>query len=916
MLDLYRDSKGKTALHYPHFPTRMQAVVWRNWGLVPVERLASVLGASDEQVIELAEGMGLPVPMNASPLWLTRGYITLIRSNWHLLTYEQLMDLLGWTEDQLAFALKEDDFLWHKLGNLKPQTEPVKYRPLTEEEKRLTVQLKEQISEYFPAGKYPLEDPPFGFLDRFVESRKLAQAFVTEQQPTPSSEQAGADSGSQPVILSSEWRVVYSSNSKFIPHFVERFVNKLDLKWGVKLTAEAQDETRLAQSQARTIRLRIEANSELLAESHEIYIATDDIVLTAVDEQGCLRGLQWLASQMEANGGPKLQPGRTQRKTKFDLRYIYSYFAVFGDPLVDPELDPYPDGLLEALSELGVNGVWLHICLYNLIPWDEAPELSQDWERRLDGLRKLTERAAKFGIGIYLYFNEPRAMPLPFFDKHPDWKGHPSHDGTQAALCTSLPEVQQYLRNNTARLFREVPELAGLFTITRSENLTSCYSHAMQDTTQCPRCKQRTPQEVIAEVNRCIAEGAFSVKPDARIICWTWAWSAFTEEQLAETINLLPDGVRVMSVSEELAPTNVAGTKGNVIDYSISIVGPSDRSRVTWQAAQRRGLQAMAKVQLNNTWECSAVPYLPVLDLVEQHLNNLAESGVSGLQLTWTLGGYPSPNLEMASQYYWETVHEAAGMDGKTGGSGGSGETKQPGVANETSFSAASPSKKEMLLGRTFGQPAAEVISEAVTLMSEAFREFPFHVGTLYVAPQNYGPMNLLYLEPTGYRATMIGFPYDDLTTWKSIYAVDDFETQFRLLSEKWKQGLDRLIEAEPLIPVSSRSVYTEWVHCALGAYDHFRSTSLQITFVKTRDRFLQADDAGTRAQLRSQLLDIIDEEIELALSLYGLVRRDSRIGYEATNHYYYTHQALQEKVLNCLYVKEQLADGTISSLR
>ncbi|MDF2718221.1 MAG: hypothetical protein K0R28_5146, partial [Paenibacillus sp.] len=31
------------------------------------------------------------------------------------------------------------------------------------------------------------------------------------------------------------------------------------------------------------------------------------------------------------------------------------------------------------------------------------------------------------------------------------------------------------------------------------------------------------------------------------------------------------------------------------------------------------------------------------------------------------------------------------------------------------------------------------------------------------------------------------------------------------------------------------------------------------------------------------------------------------RIGYEASNHYYYTARMLQEKVLNCLDVCEQL---------
>ena len=42
-------------------------------------------------------------------------------------------------------------------------------------------------------------------------------------------------------------------------------------------------------------------------------------------------------------------------------------------------------------------------------------------------------------------------------------------------------------------------------------------------------------------------------------------------------------------------------------------------------------------------------------------------------------------------------------------------------------------------------------------------------------------------------------------------------------------------------------------------------------------------------------------------LTLYALAKQDSRIGFEASNHYYYTAQDLQEKVVNCQYVLEQL---------
>ncbi|WP_409342444.1 hypothetical protein [Paenibacillus sp. MBLB4367] len=887
MLDLFRSDQGKTALEYSHFPTPMQAIVWRNWGMVPVERIAKLLQASPEQVVELAVGMGLPASPVTDPLWLSRGYITLIRANWHLLTYEQLLVLLDWTADRLAFALKEDDFLWIKLGSLKPAREAVYYRPLTDEEKERTAELQRQITRHFPADAHPLQDKPFGFLNRFAAAGDHdKRMFATE------SVKKGLTIGDSSYIrLDSGWRVCYPAEGKHARAYVDRFIRRMKQRWGIEMTAcELDPEQAAVGAQPRTVHLVIRPDDSLLAESHAIEVSAHAVTIRAVDEPGLLRGFQWITKCMEGHGGPQLKREHTQRKTKMDLRFIYSYFAVFGDPLIDPEVDPYPDALLESLSELGVNGVWLHTVLYNLVPWDAAPELSVHWEKRLDGLRRLTERAAEYGIGVYLYFNEPREMPLSFFERYPEWKGH-SHDGIHAVLCTSHPDIQHYLRSSTARLFTEVPELAGLFTITKSENVTHCYSHANRETTTCARCREREPIEVVAELSRCIAEGAFSAKPDAKLICYTWAWTEYEKETLIKGIRGLPEGMRVMCVSEELMPTHVADTQGYVRDYSISIVGPGERARISWEAAAARGLQTVAKVQFNNSWECSAVPYLPVLDLIEEHLNGLLESGVTGLMLSWTLGGYPSPNLELASEYYWETsVTGSLGSEAVASG--------LPALSG-----------KVELLRRKFGE-AAEPIAAAIGRMSEAFRQFPFHITTLYTGPQNSGPANLLYLTPTGYRATMVGFPYDDLSTWKNIYTVERFEKQFQLLSQQWKAGLDQLLEAEAVVPDGSQKDYTELLHTAMGAYYHFRSTAMQISFVIVRDRYLQEEDVDASSKLRSRLVDIVEEELELAKSLYALVSMDSRIGYEATNHYYYRRQDIQEKVLNCLHVQRQLSGG------
>ena len=56
---------------------------------------------------------------------------------------------------------------------------------------------------------------------------------------------------------------------------------------------------------------------------------------------------------------------------------------------------------------------------------------------------------------------------------------------------------------------------------------------------------------------------------------------------------------------------------------------------------------AVAKVQVGNSWELSSVPYIPAVENVARHAKNLRDEGVDGAMLSWTLGGYPSPAMEV-----------------------------------------------------------------------------------------------------------------------------------------------------------------------------------------------------------------------------------------------------------------------------
>jgi hypothetical protein len=345
-------------------------------------------------------------------------------------------------------------------------------------------------------------------------------------------------------------------------------------------------------------------------------------------------------------------------------------------------------------------------------------------------------------------------------------------------------------------------------------------------------------------------------------------------------IELLPKDVALLCTSEEALPTNVGGVESRVFDYIMSQVPPSDYARKQWRQGLDHGLQAIAKVQFNNTWECSAVPYIPVPHLVHQHIENLKAAEVTGLMLSWTLGGSPSPNLELAANSYWEEQSSSS-----------------TGIADPISA----------LARLKFGEKLAARVEAAWKNFSEAFPDFPFFIGVLYSAPQNFGPMNQLHATPTGLKATMIGFLYDHLDQWRRIYPADVFEEQFRKLSTRWREGVTILEEIHVSVDASSEAAFEDLYDVAQTVYLHFRSTYLQIAFVRLRDEIAgqegSSDASAVQLLLRS-IIEVVDEEIEVAKALLLIVRRDSRIGYEASNHYYYTRQDLREKVLNCEQVR------------
>ena len=357
----------------------------------------------------------------------------------------------------------------------------------------------------------------------------------------------------------------------------------------------------------------IEAAGGEVPDSFAIACERERITVVAPSQLGLRQAIYCMQDMMAERGGPFLPTGTTRRVRRLEPSYLYSYFALYGDPLMEEDIDPFPDGYLQKLGRLGVNGVWLQAVLRNLAPAKTFPEFGQDWEKRLRNLNRLVDRAGRQGLKVYLYINEPRAMPEAFFTGHPEMKGAVDrHDPRFFALCTSSPAVREWLANSLAHVFSQVPELGGIFSITMSENLTNCYSHG--NARSCPRCSKRQGWEVVSEVIRTFRDGVRRSSKDARVIAWDWGWGEDWVRNGADpekVIRNFPEDVQLLSVSEWNQPVTRGGFRAKVGEYSISVTGPGPRATRHWTVARQTGKGILAKVQFNTTWEISAVPYIP-----------------------------------------------------------------------------------------------------------------------------------------------------------------------------------------------------------------------------------------------------------------------------------------------------------------
>lgn len=824
-----------------YFPSRLHAFVYRNWDVVPHERIATVLQTDVATIERTGKELGLAKTKPLTAEENRRNVEIILRRNWPLVPRKQIEDLLGYSAFQVDDYLNKEIFLRALLAGPPPGLTQLKFDNPDEKTKTRVKWFADKVKRHFKNTSDVREEPRLGYIADLCEAHNPAD-FIPGTKPTEGE-----------IDLRKGWAICHPAGAgTVLKNVIADFADYCHEIHHCRKFKICPGECR-----APCIVLNVDKNFPAKREeTYALKVAAKQISITSKTEVGLARALVELERRMAERGGPFLQPVSETNSPAFNPRYVFSYFSLMTDVLGQDVVDPFPDGYLNQLFHQDADGVWIYALLEDLVPSPVFEGLGKD-SGGLRRLRNIVDRAASRGLKVYIYLNEPRAQRPAFYEKYPDAKGQ-AEEG-MFALCTSSKEVQEHLRRSFEKLFREVPGLGGVFVITASENLSNCYSHYYRTKISCPRCSKRTSAEVIVESIRCMAEGTWAANPDAKFIVWDWSWhSVLGEEVPAQIIKQLPKGVGLMADFERGTPIVRGGVPMNVEEYSISIVGPSARAKLRSEQATQYGFDFLGKVQLSTTWECGTVPFIPVPNLLARKAQALHNVGADGVMATWTIGSYPSPNTEAFSIKNWNPNLPEADV-------------------------------LQRIALRRYGAEAAPSAVRGWTKMSEAFtQEYPFFES--YLPPLQHGPSLPLYRKDiTGAygNATLFNCK-DDWRRWTYPFTPEAMSQLLKHLCDRWDDGVEDLKEAAGKASGSRRRLAERDLGVAWMTGYHWRAYAHGLDFYRARD-------SGNAAELKA----VATRELEATEQAFRLVRSDSRLGWEAELQYFYRPLDVLERLLS-----------------
>ena len=602
----------------------------------------------------------------------------------------------------------------------------------------------------------------------------------------------------------------------------------------------------------------------LALEEYTLDITDQAITISASDTEAIRRAVYFLMDMIA--GSPVLTKKHFSRKPWLKNRVSRCFFGPIKRPPFNVDelmndIDYYPEEYLSRLAHDGVNGLWLTI-VFREICDTSIRKAHPDAAKRIAKLRHTVERCRRYGIKIWVFAIEPinwsvlRGNPLPPGAEELLGPGYTAAQCGEDlnSFCPKSELAGKYLYECTNSLFKAVPHLGGLMTISYGERMTSCIS-MMNPTAPgvlpCPDCELSISQ-IMAKVLAPMRQGMKDANPDADMISWFYVpYVNQTNDWITQLPLELPSDISIAFNFESGMNRYQLGKVRTGGDYWLSGEGPAERFSLMAKAAAGHCRMA-AKLQVACSHECATIPYIPAPGLVYRKYAKMKELGVSNVIQCWYFGNYPG------------LMNEAAGK-----------------LAYED-FSGGEEAFLEALAKPVWGRDSHLAV-KAWQAFADGYSNYPMDITFQYYGPMHDGPVWPLHLKQQMRSLTRSWkpdeFPAGDMMG--ECYEHFDLHEVCELaniMSAKWAEGLKFLQQS------SARGTELE-LTLAEALNIQFASGHNILRFYALRNKLMDAPRDA--AILLAAMKEIVRDEIENSVRLAALCRMDARLGYHSEAEVY-----------------------------
>jgi hypothetical protein len=595
------------------------------------------------------------------------------------------------------------------------------------------------------------------------------------------------------------------------------------------------------------------------AKDYRIVAGPERIVVCGYDPRGAMYGLYNLEARMNLREAPFLPATLdTTRHSLYRARMTLSGLGFME----------WPDAYLRLLAHYGFDAIFASDYAN---PNGVQTYSHQGNKRKVNpaAVRDLIRRAAKYGLDLY--------CPVV-------WR----HTGDAAS--------EAGLRKLVRDLATGFPQVRGWVLL--QEGFTVDGYPGSQGGDAAWKDWIRRWDDAV----RIAAEEFHKINPKLEVLPWDYLVSARPDpariELKREVIRQYPSDVIPLLTWDRGMAFERDGERGYSKDYAINEAGPAEAAAAQIEEARRRGLAVYAKADTAASWQFGTFPYLPFPYQWYARYQNLEKYGVQGAMESWTYGFKPNWVAELRTWLSWS---DAPPLDDLL----------------------------RAIARREFGAGTEKLVLAAWERFSQAIKLVP-DTGP-YMGTNNAVAAPLFFEKPRQPRAMTVEHSWIDQQKRSAVYpglnpywpyaiprvilwpdftnrvnaaeryaepfSLPVFNKYLGLAADEMEAGLGGYRQAALEAPPAKRVGAIREVLLAEHIQRMMRSARAVLEFEDLRFRLASTNEKREQARMLDRMSAILKEETVRVQDSKETVRRDSRIGYQWEQDYFYTPFILDQKL-------------------